>query len=166
MRLWILLRSPAPSKPWSSSGSTAPSIVQFCVCWATLFPLGSRRSGPVVDQRCRSSELRTQAPVPRWHYSCAVYDSGFPRPPGGTGPETQSQSDSLLSPDWGVFAPNSPFRRAVVPGSANPAHKKRQKPAASTPAEPAIDQVLPSAPLTWAERLKRVFDIDISVNAV
>jgi len=51
----------------------------------------------------------------------------------------------------------------VVPGSANPAHKKRQKPAASTPAEPAIDQVLPSAPLTWAERLKRVFDIDISV---
>jgi hypothetical protein len=44
--------------------------------------------------------------------------------------------------------------------------RQRQKPAASTPAEPAIDQVLPSAPLTWAERLKRVFDIDISVNAV
>ena len=63
----------------------------------------------------------------------------------------------------GVFAPNSPFRKAVVPGSANPAHKKRKKPAASTPAEPAIDQVLPSAPLTWAQRLKRVFDIDISV---
>jgi hypothetical protein len=40
----------------------------------------------------------------------------------------------------------------VVPGSANPAHKKRQKPAASTPAEPAIDLVLPSALLTWAER--------------
>jgi len=63
----------------------------------------------------------------------------------------------------GVFAPNSPFRRAVVPGSANPAPKKRQKLAASTPAEPAMDQVLPSAPLTWAQRLKRVFDIDISV---
>lgn len=35
----------------------------------------------------------------------------------------------------------------MVPGSANPAHKKRQKPAASIPAEPAIDQILPcSAP--------------------
>ena len=63
----------------------------------------------------------------------------------------------------GVFAPNSPFRSAVVPGSANPAHKKRQKPAASTSAEPAVDQAQPTAPLTWAERLKRVFDIDISV---
>ena len=51
----------------------------------------------------------------------------------------------------------------MVPGSANPAHKKRKKPAASTSAEPAVDQALPTAPLTWAERLKRVFDIDISV---
>ena len=51
----------------------------------------------------------------------------------------------------------------MVPGSANPAHKKRQKPAASTSAEPAVDQALPTAPLIWAERLKRVFDIDISV---
>jgi len=63
----------------------------------------------------------------------------------------------------GVFAPNSPFRRAVVPGSANPAHNKRKKPTTPAPAESAVDRDSPPAPLTWAERLKRVFDIDISV---
>ena len=63
----------------------------------------------------------------------------------------------------GVFAPNSPFRRAVVPGSANPAHKKRKKPTTPAPAEESVDRDSPTAPLTWAERLKRVFDIDISV---
>ena len=50
-----------------------------------------------------------------------------------------------------------------MPGSANPAHKKGKKLTASTPAEPTDDRALPSGPLTWAERLKRVFDIDISV---
>jgi hypothetical protein len=51
----------------------------------------------------------------------------------------------------------------VVPGSANPVSKKAKKPATSTPAESAVDQARPTAPLTWAERVKRVFDIDISV---
>ena len=63
----------------------------------------------------------------------------------------------------GVFAPNSPFRKAVVPGSANPERKKPNKTTIAASAETSIDQALPSAPLTWAERLKRVFDIDISV---
>ena len=63
----------------------------------------------------------------------------------------------------GVFAPNSPFRRAVVPGSANPARKKRKKPATPAPAESAVDRDSPTAPLTWAQRLKRVFEIDITV---
>ena len=51
----------------------------------------------------------------------------------------------------------------MVPGSVNPAHKKRKKPATPASAESAVDRDLPTAPLTWAERLKRVFDIDISV---
>ena len=51
----------------------------------------------------------------------------------------------------------------MVPGSANPAHKKRKKPATPAPAESAVGRNSPTAPLTWAERLKRVFDIDISV---
>jgi hypothetical protein len=64
---------------------------------------------------------------------------------------------------FGVFAPNSAFRKVVVPGSANPAHKKRKKPAIPASAESAVDRDLPTAPLNWAERLRRVFDIDISV---
>jgi hypothetical protein len=63
----------------------------------------------------------------------------------------------------GVFAPNSPFRRAVVPASANPARKKGKKPATPAPAESAVEGDSPTAPLTWAERLKRVFEIDITV---
>jgi len=63
----------------------------------------------------------------------------------------------------GVFAPNSPFRKAVVPGSANPARKKSTHAATAIPAELPVDRAPPTAPLTWAERLKRVFDIDLSV---
>ena len=63
----------------------------------------------------------------------------------------------------GVFARNSPFRRAVVPGSANRHHKQRNNSATRAWAEAAVDRDTPTAPLTRAERLKRVFDIDISV---
>jgi len=51
----------------------------------------------------------------------------------------------------------------VVPGSANPTRNKSKKPTIQTSTETAVDQALPSASLSWAERLKRVFDIDISV---
>ena len=51
----------------------------------------------------------------------------------------------------------------MVPGSANPTRNKSKKPTIQTSTETAVDQALPSAPLSWAERLKRVFDIDISV---
>jgi hypothetical protein len=63
---------------------------------------------------------------------------------------------------YGVFAPNSPFRRAVVPGSAKLERKKPKKTTIATSADTSVDQAQPTAPLTWAERLKRVFDIDIS----
>ena len=52
----------------------------------------------------------------------------------------------------GVFAPNSPFRKAVVPGSANPGHKKRKKPTTPALADSAVDWDSPTAPLTSAER--------------
>ena len=51
----------------------------------------------------------------------------------------------------GVFAPNSPFRKSVVPGSANPACKKRTHTATPIPAELPVDRAPPTAPLTWAE---------------
>jgi hypothetical protein len=73
------------------------------------------------------------------------------------------KSNANLTRYHGVFAPNSPFRRAVVPGSAQRVRDKRKNSTTSALAEPADDQAPPSAPLTWAERLNRVFDIDISV---
>jgi hypothetical protein len=51
----------------------------------------------------------------------------------------------------------------VVPGSAKPARNKSKKPTIQTATETSVDQALPCSPLSWAERLKRVFDIDISV---
>ena len=64
----------------------------------------------------------------------------------------------------GVFAPSSPMRRAIVP---TPARARRRKPKNSAhaqatreqnAAEPSADTTdAPSAPLTWAQRLKRVF---------
>ena len=51
----------------------------------------------------------------------------------------------------------------MVPGSANSVCKKRKKPIAPVGVGSAVDRDSPTAPLTWAERLKRVFDIDISV---
>ena len=50
-----------------------------------------------------------------------------------------------------------------MPGSAKPERKIPNKTTVATSAENSVDQALLSAPLTWAELLKRVFDIDISV---
>ena len=46
---------------------------------------------------------------------------------------------------------------------ANLGHKKQKKPTTTVPAEATVDRDSPTAPLTWAERLKRVFGIDVSV---
>ena len=69
----------------------------------------------------------------------------------------------------GVFAPNSAFRRAVVPDARK--HRRGQVKAASSRDEgpkppksgPVDDSDLPIAPLTWAQRLKRVFEFDITL---
>jgi hypothetical protein len=51
----------------------------------------------------------------------------------------------------------------VVPGSAKPARNKSKIPTIRASTETAVDRALHCSPLSWAERLKRVFDIDISV---
>jgi hypothetical protein len=71
----------------------------------------------------------------------------------------------------GVFAPSSPMRRAIVPTRATV--RKRQMPKESDtapanqqlkPTQPPIERTDPlTAPLTWAQRLKRVFEIDITL---
>ena len=53
---------------------------------------------------------------------------------------------SNLTRYHGVFAPNSPFRRAVVPGSAKPARNKTKKPTIQTDTETSVDQAPPCSP--------------------
>jgi hypothetical protein len=70
----------------------------------------------------------------------------------------------------GVFAPNSPFRKFIVPGSPKRARRKCKTSTDSKPYESNPDSEQSNAdpepltaPLSWAQRLKRVFEIDISV---
>ena len=67
----------------------------------------------------------------------------------------------------GVFAPNCRLRARVVPSPRGTAARKRQqtkaRKASSPPILPALnDDGLPLAPMTWAQRLRRVFEIDIT----
>jgi len=64
----------------------------------------------------------------------------------------------------GIFAPNSKMRNLVVPGSSQHASKRRVKAAdqerkTGHNGSGGNDAVVP---LTWAERLKRVFNIDVN----
>ena len=80
-----------------------------------------------------------------------------------SGTETPVQSDSILLQNWEVFAPKSPFRRAVVPGAAKPSRNTSKKPTIKTATGTSVDQALPCSRLRWTERFKHVFDIGISV---
>ena len=51
-----------------------------------------------------------------------------------------------------VFAPISPFRKAVVPGTSKSVRRKRKVAVESEPADTGTDQASPTAPLIWAER--------------
>ncbi|MCZ6658060.1 MAG: transposase [Gammaproteobacteria bacterium] len=66
----------------------------------------------------------------------------------------------------GVLAPNAKYRSLVVP-TPNRREKKRRKHAIRSERALAVDTDRetdrPLAPLSWAERLKRVFKIDIEV---
>jgi hypothetical protein len=66
----------------------------------------------------------------------------------------------------GILAPNAKHRSAVVP---NPSQRTRRR---RTPAHPRVrtpggnrqdDPAAPTAPMTWMERLRRVFAIDLSI---
>jgi hypothetical protein len=59
----------------------------------------------------------------------------------------------------GVFAPNSPLRKSIVPGSPKRARRRPKDSRKTTPLESSDNQAQPTAPLTWAQRLKRVFEI-------
>ena len=117
-----------------------------------------RVSRAAVKQIFRTLNLVITRMVPRpsgrklqWKLLRPPRQSESPQPPV---PQFLRCSSAPPEPEryHGVFAPNSPFRRAVVPGSANPAHKKTKKPATSASAESAVDRDLPTAPLTRAER--------------
>jgi hypothetical protein len=62
----------------------------------------------------------------------------------------------------GVFAPNSRMRKLIVPTKCKKPKAKIDRSGHKSVAESdAADEVI--APLTWAQRLKRVFNIDISL---
>jgi ribosomal protein S27E len=61
----------------------------------------------------------------------------------------------------GVFAPNSRLRRRIVPGARAPETSHPADPALSTGSHPPEQHA--SHRLTWAERLKRTFEFDITV---
>jgi len=69
----------------------------------------------------------------------------------------------------GVFAPNSAFCRSVVPDSAKHRRRKAKIPSRGSdeqkpPKNDPIDQSDPPiSPLTWTQRLKRVFEFDITL---
>lgn len=60
----------------------------------------------------------------------------------------------------GVLAPNAKYRKLVVPTPNRQTKKKRKH--TTHPAPPLAETEVPLAPLSWAERLKRVFKIDIT----
>ena len=63
------------------------------------------------------------------------------------------------------------MRRAIVPTPASLRQRRKHKgptavpaPLQSRPADPPTNNIdTPTAPLTWAQRLKRVFEIDITL---
>ena len=63
----------------------------------------------------------------------------------------------------GAFAPNAKTRNRIVPATKLQAKQQKVNPPSHKPAStedrPSPDS--PVAPLSWAERLKRVFNIDI-----
>jgi hypothetical protein len=71
----------------------------------------------------------------------------------------------------GVFAPSSPMRRAIVPTPTNARQRKKLEDLATAsatrqhhPTESRNDwNDPPTAPLTWAQRLRRIFEIDITL---
>ena len=57
-----------------------------------------------------------------------------------------------------MFAPNSPYRRLIIPKKAEKAGKSEDD-----SNDEAQSEGKKRAKMTWAQRLKRVFDIDITL---
>jgi len=62
----------------------------------------------------------------------------------------------------GIFAPNSKMRKLIVPKNSKSVKRKDDNKTRKKPEESAKRDEL-VAPLTWAQRLKRVFNIDITL---
>jgi len=66
----------------------------------------------------------------------------------------------------GILAPNAKHRSAVVPSSSRRTRRRRTAGHARVPAlggDRQADPAAPTAPMTWMERLRRVFAIDLSI---
>ncbi len=66
----------------------------------------------------------------------------------------------------GILAPNAKHRSAVVPNPAQQNKRRRTRAHAPVPAlggDRQGDPDAPTAPMSWMERLRRVFAIDLSI---
>ena len=118
----------------------------------------------------RSGSVATQTPVSRRYYTLCVYTGRLYRTAGCTRSQTPAQSHPI---SWGVCPqrctpiPHHPGReRRFRRPTTSPKTAQRPCPTptpikANSPDQTSPDQ--PIAPLTWATRLKRVFNIDITL---
>ena len=130
---------------------------------------GSIHKAPINDPK-RQGTLRVENALAQWHDPCHIRTTGFyvqdVRYVAGAGSAgaTISRLVSLvpkprvnLTRFHGVVAPNSKYRALVTPAKRGKGKKVKTPKEAlgQTPAEKHIS-------MTWAMRLKRVFDSDIA----
>jgi len=64
----------------------------------------------------------------------------------------------------GILAPNAKYRSAVVPNPSKRTRRRRTPAHVPAPGEARQDEpAAPTAPMTWMERLRRVFAIDLCI---
>ena len=112
-------------------------------------PSGHSR-GTVVTYDPKLGTLPAQDPVPRRHHACSARTTRFHCPPGSTGARPWVN----LTRYHGVFAPNSPQRGEVTPG-------KRGRRVGAQSSDETKTVVERRAAMTWAQRIKRGFRIDV-----
>ena len=145
----------SPARPSSATGPSALPVRSH----AQPSPSSASRSTPPVGS-CSNSPTPSAMARLTW---CSRRRTGWHDWPPSC-PDRARISPGTLSSTWGVFAPNCRLRARVVPSPRGTAARKRhQGKVASRPDPPALnDDGLPIAPMTWAERLQGVFEIDIT----
>ena len=111
-----------------------------------------RGCSPPVTELHRKGGLHAENSVPRWHDPGGLRAGGFHCTLAALVPKPRVN----LTRYHGVLAPNHRWRGLVTPAKRGKGVKSISNAEVRTPAER-------HAAMTWAQRLKRVFNIDIEV---